>query len=239
MEAEYNRRMHVQEPVITVGSQVLLKLKKHRKSTSAWDVEKPFTVTAVNGSMVTATREGKVITRNSSCFKLYRQAELDLPERAAEKSAVAPSQTESERREEAPLDERERFPPGQPTVEQATTNVYSLPDNGRQGAQGVAEQASSSGGSGNGLQSAQQAAATTSTAPGSGLQSAQQVASPPRESNPSQQLDAHGQATYAGKRGRPPKAESERLQKERLESLAAREAKLRAADVRRSDRVKK
>ena len=40
MEAEYNQRMRAREAKnITVGSKVLLKLKRHNKSTSAWDVD--------------------------------------------------------------------------------------------------------------------------------------------------------------------------------------------------------
>ena len=35
MEIEYNRRMRAKEPTISVGSQVLVKLKKQRKDTSA------------------------------------------------------------------------------------------------------------------------------------------------------------------------------------------------------------
>ena len=38
MEEEYNVRMRVREPMITLGSKVLIKLKNHRKNTSAWDV---------------------------------------------------------------------------------------------------------------------------------------------------------------------------------------------------------
>ncbi len=48
--------MLAKEPTISVGSQVLVKLKKRRKDTSAWDRE-PYTVSAVNGSMVTAPDE--------------------------------------------------------------------------------------------------------------------------------------------------------------------------------------
>ncbi len=43
MEAYYNVRMRVREPVITVGSKVLVKLDKQRKNTSAWDVVISYT----------------------------------------------------------------------------------------------------------------------------------------------------------------------------------------------------
>jgi hypothetical protein len=99
MEADYNVRMRVREPVITVGSRVLVKLSKHRKNTSAWDVVNPYTVTEVSGSMVTARRDdGRTLTRNSSTFKLYRHAEIDESEPEASNPSVT---SNSERREEA------------------------------------------------------------------------------------------------------------------------------------------
>ena len=99
MEADYNVRMRVREPVITVGSKVLVKLSRHRKNTSAWDVFNPYTVTEVSGSMVTAQRDdGRTLTRNSSTFKLYRHAEIDESEPEASNPSVT---SNSERREEA------------------------------------------------------------------------------------------------------------------------------------------
>ena len=104
MEAEYNRRMRVKEPIITIGSKVLIKLKRNRKSDSAWDAEKPYVVTAVKGSMVTASRDDHTTTRNSSCFKLYRydfdDDELIMPARP--EKPTAPRVSFSETREEAP-----------------------------------------------------------------------------------------------------------------------------------------
>ena len=95
MEEEYNVRMKVREPLITVGSEVLIKLKRHRKSTPAWDVDRPLTVTDVKGSMVTATRHDLTTTRNSSTFKLFRRPEYDDPQPLKQVEAY------SERREEA------------------------------------------------------------------------------------------------------------------------------------------
>ena len=43
MDADYNVRMRVSEPVITVGSKVLVKLNKQRKNTSTWDVVISYT----------------------------------------------------------------------------------------------------------------------------------------------------------------------------------------------------
>jgi hypothetical protein len=71
MRIEYNMRMRVIEPIIVRGSRVLVKNEKRSKTTPLWDPN-PFVVTNIKGSMVTAERYGKVITRNSSCFKLFR-----------------------------------------------------------------------------------------------------------------------------------------------------------------------
>jgi hypothetical protein len=78
MEQEYNHRMRAREPTIAVGDSVLIKLKKRRKATASWDVNEPYTVIAVRGSMITAARSDREITRNSSAFKLFRQKELSL-----------------------------------------------------------------------------------------------------------------------------------------------------------------
>ena len=78
MEQEYNHRMRTREPTIAVGDSVLIKLKKHRKATASWDINEPYTVIAVRGSMITAARSDREITRNSSAFKLFRQKELSL-----------------------------------------------------------------------------------------------------------------------------------------------------------------
>jgi len=104
MEAEYNRRMRVKEPIITIGSKVLIKLKRNRKSDSEWDVKRPYVVTAVKGSMVTDSRDDHTTTRNSSCFKLYR-FDLDEDELTVQVDAekpTAPGVSFSEAREEAP-----------------------------------------------------------------------------------------------------------------------------------------
>ena len=134
MELEYNRRMRTKEPTINVGDQVLIKLKRHRKNTSAWDSE-PYTVTEVNGSMVTASRHDRTTTRNSSCFKLYRHIEFDLPEKE-------PVQSNSERREEAALTEQAT----QPSQETESHSTQKVP------------------GTENGSPSAKQAASTQQTA---------------------------------------------------------------------------
>jgi hypothetical protein len=96
-DARANKRMvriRVREPVITLGSEDLVKLSKHRKNTSTWDVVNPYTVTEVRRSMVT-------LTRNSSTFKLYRHAEID----ESEPEASNPSVTSNSERREGPSPE--------------------------------------------------------------------------------------------------------------------------------------
>jgi hypothetical protein len=91
MKADYNVRMRVRQSFITLGSKDLVKLSKHRKNTSAWDIVNPYTVTEVSSGMIT-------LTRNSSTFKLYRHAEIDKSEPEASNPSVT---LNSERREEA------------------------------------------------------------------------------------------------------------------------------------------
>ena len=74
----------------------------------------PQMTSAVNGSMITATRRDKTVTRNSSSFKLFRQVDFQLPEQPTS------GQSSPERREEAPLEERAT----QATVEDATTTTH-------------------------------------------------------------------------------------------------------------------
>ena len=69
MSTEYNKRMRATEPFLQVGSRVLLRQEIKRKSDTAWEVL-PYVIDAINGSMVTASRQGHTCTRNSSCFKL-------------------------------------------------------------------------------------------------------------------------------------------------------------------------
>ncbi len=73
------------------SSESTVKLSKHRKNTSTWDVVNPYTVTEVRSSMVT-------LTRNSSTFKLYRHAEIDESEPEASNPSVT---TNSVRRKKA------------------------------------------------------------------------------------------------------------------------------------------
>jgi hypothetical protein len=70
MRKEYNRRMKAQEPCFKVGDSVLAKLAKINKTTPRWD-NIPYSITSINGSMITVSRPDHQMTRNSSCFKEY------------------------------------------------------------------------------------------------------------------------------------------------------------------------
>ena len=72
MKLEYDTRMRVLESNINVGSLVLIKLNKERKTTPIWDPD-PYRVTNINGTQITAQRHDRTTTRNSSFFKLYRE----------------------------------------------------------------------------------------------------------------------------------------------------------------------
>jgi hypothetical protein len=61
----------------------------------------PFTITAVRGSMITATRGDREVTRNSSAFKLFRQKEIEDPGARAQGESMSPESSTSKRREEA------------------------------------------------------------------------------------------------------------------------------------------
>ena len=69
MKREYDERMRAREPDINIGDQVLIKLTSLSKSTPSWDPD-PYVVTSIKGSMITATRAGASVTRNSSFFKV-------------------------------------------------------------------------------------------------------------------------------------------------------------------------
>ena len=62
-------RMHTKSHGFSVGDMVLHKLKQVNKLTSSWDPA-PYVVMQVKGGMITASRQGHQLTRNSSQFKL-------------------------------------------------------------------------------------------------------------------------------------------------------------------------
>jgi hypothetical protein len=70
MKEEYDQRMGARELQIQVGMKVLLKAERERKSDPIWDPQ-PYTVTALKGTMSTAMRGRRGVTRNCSWFKPY------------------------------------------------------------------------------------------------------------------------------------------------------------------------
>ena len=76
MKREYDLRMNVRERRLCVGDLVLVLQAKSRKSSSNWDPN-PYTITRVHGTMVTAARPNREVTRNASYFKLLRCSTID------------------------------------------------------------------------------------------------------------------------------------------------------------------
>lgn len=98
---EYFDQIHkAKSPQIRIGSKVLLRQGQARKSDTFWD-PKPLVVTEINGPMVTAERDDKRVTRNSSFFKLvvdYLEDEVNeeasssvVPNYGSRKEIYAPS----------------------------------------------------------------------------------------------------------------------------------------------------
>ena len=98
MKINYDRVKHVSECPITIGSRVFLKIEKITKSTSDWDPE-TFEVIEINKSMITAKRNNKTVTRNSSFFKraFHPMDEIDYRQLGYTKVAMptASSQVQS------------------------------------------------------------------------------------------------------------------------------------------------
>ena len=70
MKAYADRKRNVKETRIRMGDTVLVKVKQlHMNELSSIYDPVPYEVTSIKGSMVTATRNNKAITRNSSFFK--------------------------------------------------------------------------------------------------------------------------------------------------------------------------
>jgi hypothetical protein len=65
-----DKRRHARIPQLAVGDCVLVRQEKQNKLTPQFDPN-PYTITAVKGTMITATRADHCITRNSSHFKSF------------------------------------------------------------------------------------------------------------------------------------------------------------------------
>jgi hypothetical protein len=86
-----DNKRHTKEASIRINDTVLVRQRKTNKLSSFYNPQ-PLIVTAVKGSMVTAQRRGKSITRNSSFFKVIPAPELtpqDNPSVQGEKHAPA------------------------------------------------------------------------------------------------------------------------------------------------------
>ena len=78
MKRNSDARRHAKPRPLIPGDAVLHKQPKHNKLTTPYN-SKPHTVSKVKGSMVTATRDGHSITRNSSFFKRVNPEIQDIP----------------------------------------------------------------------------------------------------------------------------------------------------------------
>lgn len=77
MKEHFDQVMKTRERHLEVGKKVLVKQDQKRKSDTFWD-PKPLIITEMKGSMITASREDKRVTRNSSFFKLFMEDLDDL-----------------------------------------------------------------------------------------------------------------------------------------------------------------
>ena len=71
-----DKKRRAREPQISVGDKVLVRQQYRNKLTSLFD-PKPLVVIKVNGTMLTASREDYLVTRNVSYFKKYLRSEND------------------------------------------------------------------------------------------------------------------------------------------------------------------
>jgi transposase InsO family protein len=76
MKQYTDARLRAKSSKLEVGDQVLAKQRKTNKLTTRFDPH-PFRIIRMKGTMITATRNGKYITRNISYFKKFDQPEKD------------------------------------------------------------------------------------------------------------------------------------------------------------------
>ncbi|PIK41369.1 hypothetical protein BSL78_21779 [Apostichopus japonicus] len=74
MKINAERQRNFKPSNITIGDTVLVTQPKVNKLTPTYD-PRPFKVTAIKGTMITAKRDDKTITRNSSFFKIFNAAQ--------------------------------------------------------------------------------------------------------------------------------------------------------------------
>ncbi|CAB3977860.1 Hypothetical predicted protein [Paramuricea clavata] len=75
MKRNADKSANAKEVDIKVGDTVLVRQTKKNKWSTRFD-PKPYCVTRVKGTMITATRSGHYITRNISFFKKVLQQEI-------------------------------------------------------------------------------------------------------------------------------------------------------------------
>ena len=68
MKANADRVKNAKESKKFIGDTVLVRQRKHNKFSTRYD-PKPYRITRINGTMVTASRPGHSITRNISFYK--------------------------------------------------------------------------------------------------------------------------------------------------------------------------
>ncbi len=139
MKAEYDQRMRAREPTIFVGSRVLIKQDKKNKMTSKWDPN-PYEVTAIEGTRVTAERDGRSITRNVSFFKLFRFDDEDDFESKGQQRLMIGSETQiaqepsiSLRSEGGPAQEEEQGGPAIDPEHKQMARQAQIQPSGRRG----------------------------------------------------------------------------------------------------------
>ena len=69
MKRHADERNHAKIPNLSIGDPMLIKVDSQKKKADPLFDPKPLVVTNWNGSIVTAERNGKTVTRNSSFFK--------------------------------------------------------------------------------------------------------------------------------------------------------------------------
>lgn len=136
--------MHAKESRICIGANVLMHRDTKHKAMSPWDPV-PFVVTAVNGTMVTASRFGHSTTRNSSWFKPevrnYNPHVPILKERAGTPVTTSrtaatdepPSQTSGDQYGSAPAAATVAQPPADQSGPAATDEPASQPSGDQYG----------------------------------------------------------------------------------------------------------
>ena len=68
MKQYYDKRYSAKPSQLKISDTVLVQKPRTNKLSSFYDL-KPYTITGINGSMITAKRENSTLTRNSSLFK--------------------------------------------------------------------------------------------------------------------------------------------------------------------------